>query len=244
MFLMFVAVLSASCPVYGGNDAQDNRFYVLMNEALEAQRLAATDLSAKRTNLEAFALLIMKSAASRGVSNNVRLLVEASATEACAKYLEAIPKSSTDVPKYVGPPEIRMIIFILQDATQLLTTLPIPEATLNVSPPLWGPENGRITAGEDGPMAAGMEPSGIKNPAARAEYERRIEVNRIAVEELNSRADIERSMDGFQMYLKYVITNLSSNENYEVIRQIVLNSKLADSVKTNLLEKFDMKTAR
>jgi hypothetical protein len=91
----------------------DDRFFTLMNEALEAQRLAATNLVERRTNTEAFCLLAVKASQTEGLSNIVRFSVAASATEAAYQYIGSISTYPKDLEAFVGPTEISAALFLL-----------------------------------------------------------------------------------------------------------------------------------
>ena len=204
----------------------DDHFFKVMNAALEAQGQSATNFAEKETNAEAFYLLAVKASETKPLSNSVRFAVAASAIEASERCIWAIPHTSTDWKNFAASSEISAALFLLSDSSKTLARIPAPPVIImDVDPPIWTP----------GPTAGGMDPNGIQDPKARAEYERRIAENSRASDELNSRADLERAMNSLVATIKGVSDTLDSEGRAGPLKAAIKNSQLPPEIKTRIL---------
>jgi hypothetical protein len=222
--VLIVLAAFVTTNAFGGSFPSDDRFFTLMNEAFEAQGQAAVNLAQKRTNAEAFCLLAMKASQTQILSNMVRLTVADSAVQAFIRYLSAMPHTATDWKEFAAPDHISMALFLLEDSHALLARIPLVPAALNVDPPLVP----NVT------LISGMDPKGIPDPAARAEYERRIAENNRAIELDNALIILERSTQLLENYLQSVIWVLGPEG--EPLKAAVKASRLPPESKALILD--------
>ena len=211
-----------------GQAQSDDRFFLTMSKALDVKRQSIQSVEAKKTNIEALYLLAKKASETPSLSNSVRFSVEASAVEALHDYLSTFPHNETKSEKFVGDTEISAAVFLLQDSGRLLGQIQAPRTALNVDPPIWTP----------GPAAAGMDPKGISDPAARAEYERRIATNEQALEIGRQRSRLQRAVGTLPTALKGVINRLASEGKAAPLIDAIATSQLPADVRTEILGEF------
>lgn len=212
-----------------GNDIQlDNRFFTVMNSALDIpyprniQRWMAMSLGEKKTNAQALYLLDVKASETEGISNAVRLAVAASAIQTFGNYISVIPLTSHDFEDFTASSDLSAALFLLDDSQKLLDRIPPREAYLNVGGP--------------GVAASGMDPSGVKDPKNRADYERRIAENNQATEENNNRHRISVGIVSVKSSLHRNIPYLAREGKVGSYTNTIGASSLPAAVKAELLE--------
>jgi hypothetical protein len=246
--LLILAALAQAAPnAFAQSLSSDDRFFILMTSALTAQGQTATDLRARRANAEGFFLLAAKASSTDVLSNIVRFIVAASAAEASDHYLSAVPHTPTDLEEFATPSEISKALFVLDDSLKLLARIPTAHAVLNVSPPVRLPDvyNDGLDEAEQtlfgfkdstpGVAASGMDPKSIQDPKLRAEYERRIAENKHAIEEINERIRLERSVRSLQVAVKGVVDSLGGEGKAEPLKSVIATSDLPTEVKAEIL---------
>ena len=220
--------------VFGNETSFDNQFFTVMNAAVampDLQSWMALNSEQKKTNAEALYLLHIKASQTAGLSNIVQLTVLASADEAFDRYISSITRTRADLENFIqtNPRDIPAALQLMDDSLKILACLPEPYFTLNVSPPDW------MT--DAIPVISGMDPKGIKDLKARAEYERRIAENNQAIGESNARIRIKNEIISLKFALKAFAQNLQS-ENFNAK---IKASPLPDEMKLEIIGKQEHK---
>ncbi len=215
--------------VYANDSSTDERFFVVLNGALDEQGRAARSLAEKRTNAEAAQLLAQKSTEVKTLSNITQFNLWAAAVEGWDHYIGSLLGSSEELERFASSPDAAAAVDLLNAGLELDKRVPFRHASLNVMPPDWTP----------GPIAADMSPSGIQDPKARAEYERRIEENKQAIEESNCKVRLEQSLASLENSLGWAVTRLARTGKEEPLKALIMGSKLPDEIKKQLLEPKD-----
>ncbi len=227
--VVLAACLQPVPAVYANDSSADEHFFVVLNGALDEQGRAARSLAEKRTNAEAARLLALKAAGVTNLSNTVQLSLWASAVEGYNRYVQGMLGSSNDLERFAASPDGPAAVEVLTGGLELDKRVPFRPAFLSVMPPIWTP----------GVTASGMDPKGIEDPKARAEYERRIEENRQAGEEDNCKIRLERSLELLENSLGWVVTSLARTGKEEPLKTLIMASKLPDEIKKQLMEPKD-----
>jgi hypothetical protein len=201
----------------------DNYFFVTMSMALDCQNRTTMTLNEKATNANALYLLNIKASEAQNISNIVRLTVLDITMKAYNDYTASVLFDAANLENFVNSSNLSVALFLLNDSLQTLEHIPTPHAYLNVLPPVWTP----------GGAIAGMDPNGIKDPKAQAEYERRIAENNLAIEEINIRHNIQNSVDR----LKNLIERMASNPNTDKIKAQITASPLPEKIKTEIIRR-------
>ncbi|MEI8315843.1 MAG: hypothetical protein WCG79_10385 [Verrucomicrobiota bacterium] len=227
--LMSGLMLTLITDLSAGNIPVDDNYFTSTNEILEAQGRVVKSIADKKANAQAHYALLMKASKTAHLSNAVQLSLAASATEAFGEYMRTIPNPSRELTEFAASSEVLSAIFLLETSLEMLARIPVRQTFLNVSPPAWTP----------GLVAGGMDPKGITDPKARAEYERRIADNSAATEEVNSRTRMENADEALQDILRVTVVALMSKGKADSCRAAITASQLPEKIKVRILGKGD-----
>lgn len=230
-FLIILPILTSllGTDAFGGELPLDNHFFIVMTAALDAshpfhiKQWMAMNIGEKRTNARALYLLDVKASQTEGLSNAVRLAVAASATQAFGNYIGAIPIPSQDFEDFTASSDLSDALFLLDDSQKLLDRIPDRQNQLNVG-------------GGPGVAASGMNPSGVSDPKARADYERQIAENNQATEENNNRHRLDIGIVSLKIDIRRRIKHLTAEGKAELFTNTIEASPLPSNVKVELLK--------
>ena len=124
--------------------------------------------------------------------------------------------------------EATNLLAILASAKQLSASIVTPISFMNVYP----------KSNPGGIIESGMSPAGIRDPKARADYERRIELNNAAAEErgaaLGLRSSIERSELAVVLMLRH-FKSVGNEAALKSFKAAIEQSPLSEQTKLHLL---------
>ena len=223
-------ILALVTDLSAGNIPEDDNYFGSTNEVLEVQGRKAKNIADTKANAQAHYALLIKALKTAHLSNPVQLSLAASATEAFEKYMRMIPKPSRELTEFATSPEVPSAIFLLEASLEMLARIPVRQAFMNVSPPIT----------YSGPSASGMDPKGVTDPKARAEYEQRIADNSAAINELNYRNRLKQASDALQDIIRRTVFELMEEGKADSCRTAITTSRLPEKIKAEILCEEDV----
>jgi hypothetical protein len=204
----------------------DHYFAVKCSE-LDTEGRIATSAAKKKSTAKAFYSLAMQAINTNaiGLSTATRLSVMVSSTEAVDRYVRAILNNPKELEEFAASPEMLDSLFLLETSADMLSRIRDTHLKANIAPP-------RITTG---PTAAGMDPAAIKDPEARAEYERRRAANVDVVRVTTSWSRLKQTTASLQNALRDMMLNLAAEGKAEPLRTVVSSSKIPTEIKFYIL---------
>lgn len=198
-------------------------------KSLEAQSREAKNLGDKMTSAEALYRLTVRASEIPELSSAARLTLVSAACEAYNRYLISIPWLPQDLAAFAAAPGASNSVLLLEAALKMIPPKG-PPVIQNVGPLSNPAKPGQITV-----SAGGMDPKGIQDPKARAEYEQRIAENNRRNDENNARARIEQATFYLKSAIGRVLIGLSREGKADSLKAALVASGLAPEVKAEIL---------